>query len=118
MSQRARRFREQASRENHGRGGVRLRYSKRLRREAVSYCQEKRRQGWNLKAVAAELGVHAWSLSRWTRELEGDGELRKVEVVGHEQNPPGVGLTLVSPEGFRVEGLDVEGARQLLLVLR
>jgi len=119
MNQRARRFREQASRENHGRVGVRLRYSTQLRREAVRYCEERKRQGWSLKAVAEELGVHAWSLSRWTRGLEGQGELRKVEVVGREKNRPSVGLlTLVSPEGFRVEGLDVEGVRQLLPVLR
>lgn len=119
MNARTRRFREQAMQENGGRSGVRLRYSERLRREAVAYWEEKQLEGMSQKEVAKELGIHAWSLSRWARSAHSEGKLRRVEVVSPRKKAVGESaMTLVTPEGFRVEGLEVDGVLQLLRVLR
>lgn len=120
MDPRVRRFRKQARVENRGRSPVQVRYSESLRREAVSYLMEQRRRGTSVDTVASELGVSGWSLTRWSRRGDSDaGGLREVEVVSQGAQSDGEGgLTLVTPDGYRIEGLDRNGIRDLLESLR
>lgn len=101
MVSRARRFRKQVRAENGGRQGTRLRYSEELRAEAVRYVECRRREGASAKQAASELGVSGWSLSRWSRASL--APLRRVEVV--EMAEDATLLTLVTPRGYRIEGL-------------
>ena len=67
--------------------------------------------------MAEELGVPAMSLSRWIRGGGVPDAFRKVELVA-DSAVEGSQLVLVTPEGFRIEGLGVDSARVLLEVLR
>ena len=111
MEARVREFRKRVRGENTGRRGRSLRYSGELRMEAVSYLARKKRDGIGLDRVASELGVSSWSLSRWVQESERRGGLVPVEVTEAEESRE---MSLVTPRGFRVEGLSEEGLLRLL----
>jgi transposase len=109
MEAEAREFRRRARRENAGRGGTSLRYSHELRVDAVGYLKQKKLSGESVQQVASELGVSNWSLSRWASESE--GVVRRVEVVDTEESAE---LSLVTPRGYRIEGLTEEGLLRLV----
>ncbi|MGH9463707.1 MAG: hypothetical protein ACRD1X_21095 [Vicinamibacteria bacterium] len=121
MDARVRRFRKQAQLENRGRSGRRRRYSPSLRSLGVAYLREQMQRGWSGETVASELGVSGWSLSRWTRRLKAEkaSALRAVEVVapGAKVTTSGV-VTLVTPDGYRIEGLSGLDVRLVLEALR
>lgn len=121
MEARARRFRKQVHVENGGRSRIRRRYSRSLRAEAVAYLRERKKGGASAATVASELGVSGWSLSRWRRGLSSakNSTLRPVEVVpefAEEETKPL--LTLVTPDGYRVEGLQQDDVGRMLESLR
>ena len=122
MDEALRRFRQAADRENRGRGRgtVRRRYSKDLQAEAVRYWKARQRAGEGLRDVAAALGVAAWSLRRWwQRPVTNRGRFHRVDVVAAEPAVIVPGLSVViTAQGPRVEGLDVEGVARLLTLLR
>ena len=118
MDPKVRRFQDQAREENEGRRGVQNRYSMELRREAVAYLTKRKRDGASVVRVAAELGVSGWSLVRWSRESDGGAALRRVKVSEKEPVRRDEELTLVTPEGYRIEGLDGRSAREFLEALR
>lgn len=105
MEAEARSFRERARAENRRRVGTGLRYSGELRLDAVSYLKRKKREGGTLEGVASELGISGWSLWRWEQESESRVALVPVEVMPAEDS---MTLSLVTPRGFRVEGLSEE----------
>ena len=121
MDTRVRRFRKQARLENRGRSGRRRRYSRSLRSQAVAYLRGQMQRGWSAERVASELGVSGWSLIRWTRRtsVEKSVGLRPVAVVpdGAEVKMSQV-VTLVTPDGYRIEGLAGLEVRALLEALR
>ena len=121
MDARVRRFRKQAQLENRGRSGRRRRYSPSLRSQAVAYLREQTQRGWNGKRVASELGVSGWSLIRWARRVKAEkaSALRAVEVVPEraEVTTSSV-VTLVTPDGYRIEGLNGLDVRSVLEGLR
>ncbi len=98
-------------------GGARrgMRYPQSLRAVAVSYWLDVETQGESLPSVAATLGVSPRTLSRWSEsgdvEHAPHGALREVVVTTAE---PSGALALVTPEGYRVEGLDVSSLTHLL----
>ena len=104
MDRQVRVFRKRAREENGGRKGTSLRYSRELRLEAVRYLKRRRQAGGSLEVAAAELGVSCWSLSRWQQESERQFALVPVEITEEESGAP----TLVTPRGYRVEGLSEE----------
>lgn len=119
MDRRVQRFREHARRENRGRRGVQRRYSESLQRQAVSYYEEQRSKGTSLAEVAQALGVSGWSLFRWVKGSRWRAGFRPVEVMEAAALPRDEGrVVVISPQGYRVEGLDVEGVIQLLSVAR
>jgi transposase-like protein len=119
MDQALVRFREAAARENRGRHGVRRRYSRIVRQQAVEDWLTRRRHGERLRDVAAALGVAHWSLHRWARESKRHARFRPVAVVASAPPPVAPSLAVVlGATGPRVEGLDVESAARLLALLR
>ncbi len=111
-------FREAAAAEQRGRRPLQRRYSPALRARAVEYWRRQQARGVGLDAVAAALGVAPWSLQRWIRAAPGSRRrFRPVQVV--EAARPTRTLTIVvTADGARVDGLDVETAAQLLARLR
>ena len=82
------------------------RYSASFKDEAVSLVDELRQQGWTQKDIHKELGIPWVTLNRWASKnkvggREG-GKFRPVQVVDSPATP-----ALVSPSGWRIEGLSV-----------
>jgi hypothetical protein len=69
--------------------------------------------------VAEALGVASWSLYRWTRDSQSRGRFHPVEVVPATVSTRDAGVVIVvTGPSTRVEGLDVERAARLLVLLR
>jgi len=120
MDARVRRFRKQAREENRGRSGRRRRYSGSLRALAVGYLRQQMKRGSSTETVASELGVSGWSLIRWTRRtrVEKSVGLRPVAVVPDGAEVRSSTVTLVTPDGYRIEGLRGLDVRPVLEALR
>jgi hypothetical protein len=114
MDARVKRFRAEALRQ--GVGGVGSRYPLGLRGLAVSVARERRSEP--LSRVAAELGVSLVSLQRWLEQSE-PAQFRPVEVQAEpaERSEDQAGPVLITPRGYRIEGLGVESLAALLRVL-
>lgn len=94
-------------------GGER-RYPEELRRQAGAYVRARLASGAKRAAVSAELGVPAITLARWAAA----SGFRTVAVEAEEAKPTGRrDLVLVSPGGFRVEGLELSEVAALLRVV-
>jgi hypothetical protein len=134
MEEQIGRFRELSRRLLGGRPGRSGWYPQELREVAVGCAQAAVAQGSNLRELAVALGVSHASLCRWVakakpgerghdvaRVAEGRcAPVHRVEIVPSE---PAVGerssgLVLVTPQGYRVEGLAVGDVARLLEVLR
>jgi hypothetical protein len=103
-------------------------YGKRARDVAKEYVREQRELGTRLVTIARALGVKSSTVMKWTREMEGPGRpigSRQSATSGRPSqfvpvsvaaslSPPKRMYTLVSPTGWRLEGLDDEGVRALL----
>ena len=74
-----------------------------------------RAEGVSWNRIGKELGVAGETASRWCREAEGPMML-PVEL--GPKAAVGAGLRLTTPDGFTVEGLDVDAAYMLLDSLR
>ena len=112
------RFREAAARENRGRRTVRRRYSPALQQQAVEYWRTRRHAGDGLRDIAVALGVAPWSLHRWTRRFENRARFEPVQVVAPASSRAAQLVVVMGADGPRVEGLTLETAAQLLLLLR
>lgn len=113
-------FRKAAVAENRDRTGLRRRYSAAARHHAIAYWQQQRRRGVGVRRVAAALGVAQWSLHRWIRAATAERPFRPVTVVPAEPETGAVAtVTLrITPEGPRIDGLDVESAARLIRLLQ
>lgn len=118
MEQRAQELR-QAIEQSRG-GQARWRCPAALREEVVAFAKERRKAGGVLEAIADELGVSSSALQRWIvsdRDRAGQPEaLRKVRVV--EPRSSVRSLTVVTPQGYRIEGLDIGSAVRVLQALQ
>lgn len=112
MDARVKRFRDAVARS--GGGGVGRRYPAELRALAAAVAQERREEP--LARVAADLGVSAVSLQRWLEQGESAG-FRPVEIEPGPAAAPARGLALITPRGYRVEGLEPGVLVSLLRVL-
>jgi transposase-like protein len=112
-------FRHAAARENRGRRGLQRRYSPALQQRAVEYWRRRQRAGDGVPAVAAALGIAPWSLHRWIQASKTPVRFHPVQVIAPEsvRAVPSVVIRLTA-DGPRVEGLDVEAAAKLLVLLR
>ena len=90
-----------------------------LRDRATAYAQRRCAEGIAQVVIAAELGVSTMSVSRWLRDgVRGQAShvaLVPVQVIADTQPvATAVGVELVTPNGLRVLGLDVETLCTLL----
>lgn len=108
--------------------GTRRQFDESFRAEMVGYVRARQAEGGTQEEAAKEVGLSAWTLSRWGRggqngpvrrgrpprqRLEGsNGGFHPVEVKS-EASSPGV-LVMHGPWGVRVEGLSVQQVAQLL----
>lgn len=91
-------------------------YPQQLQDAAGELTTRLRAEGWSDGHIARELGVSTASLRRWTRRpASPTGAFRAVTVVDPAPSASGAALlTLVTPRGFRLEGLTLEDATVLL----
>ena len=114
------RFREAAARRKRGVRRGSSGYPEEMRRFAVTFTTESLSGGGTISGAARELGVSEVTLSKWMeKDAFGDrgGGFRKVVVEAPLTTVERGAVTLVSPSGFRVEGLGLESAAALLKTL-
>lgn len=89
-------------------------YPEALRAAAVDYRRERERQGAAVREVAAELGVSAISLERWSRRRrEHETSFRAIELVGDPVRRASEAV-VHGPRGLRIEGLTVSQIAELI----
>ncbi len=91
-------------------GQTRWRCPAELREAIVEFTQERRRDGVSVGRVAKELGMSESGLSRWLPR--GDRRLRPVRIA--ETPSSHDPLVLITPGGYRLEGLSPRGAAEVL----
>ena len=92
-----------------------------LRGEILVYTAARRETGATWHSIAQELGLSASGLQRWSAPATGESRMRPVrlrrglatELSSTSPSPAGA-IVLVSPRGFRLEGLEVSQALELL----
>jgi hypothetical protein len=88
-----------------------FRYAAELRNRVMAYAKRQRAAGASWSGLADELGVSAQTLARWGEEsASGHGEFVSVRTSGAAYGS----IVLVSPKGWRLEGLDATTAIQLM----
>lgn len=90
------------------------RFSPEIRRRIAEVGSRLRDEGASWLAIAADLGLPRETVRRLCEDRE--AEFAAVEVVG-EPHTAGAGVVVVTPAGFRVEGLTAESAAALLRAL-
>jgi hypothetical protein len=88
----------------------------RLRAEIIAHARAWRAAGASMRAIAAALGVAPESIRRWTQPTLAPA-LVPVQIVAERPAARTTLLTLVSPRGFRVEGLGLADVGALLAAL-
>jgi transposase-like protein len=91
-----------------------MRYSAGLKQEVVAAASDARSAGRAVRAIASRRGVRVTTLRRWLGTPEAGGGFRVVRV---QRGRTRAGVSLVSPAGFRIEGLDLGAAATLLRLL-
>ncbi len=92
-----------------------------LRSEILVYTATRRKTGASWHSIAQELGLSSSGLQRWSARATGETRMRPVRIrrgltaesSSHSSSPAGA-IVLVSPRGFRLEGLEVSQALELL----
>jgi len=121
-------FQQEAQRLKEGRKGGALPFPEALRAFAVRYAEQTLEAGGTVVEAAAKLGVSAPTLYEWRKgrpagsakrkkRTESSGVLLPVRVGERPAEAVVTGaqqVVVVSPSGWRVEGLSVESATQLL----
>ena len=112
MDEILKRFRRQAkTRENQ-------RYPQPLKQLGCDYARERIKQGETIGAIAGQLGVAEQTLRSWLEKPSSDFLRVQVSESTRIEQSETEKLTLISPSGYRVEGLDLASVSQLLRVLR
>lgn len=87
-------------------------YSAALRARVTAWARHRLEVGATIQGVAAELAMHRETLRRWLRVKHTTEALVPVEVV--EDIASTSGLRVVSPSGFRIDGLTLDEAIAVL----
>jgi hypothetical protein len=107
MEREIRKLRAALARRQSGRG---RRFSPELRRQISGIGRRLRSEGASWSGIGSELGLTTATVQRL---CDGDAPgFARVEVVGDAAT--GTGLVVITPSGFRVEGLDAHGAAMLI----
>ena len=101
-------LRRALSRVNRGPG---KRYPIALRQRAIAWCVSQRSAGATWTAIAEGLGVHMATVRAWCPQ-DDRARMRRVQVVDEGRT-----VSVVSPSGYRVEGVTLLEATTLLAKL-
>lgn len=94
-------------------GQIRWRCPRPLRARIVAFTQQRQQAGISIEKTARELGVSASGLTRWLQA--GEPRLRPVRIAeAPTESPSPDSLVLVTPGGYRLEGLSPASAADLL----
>lgn len=108
-------LRRELARHEKGRG---KRYPADLKRRVTAYALRERNTGVTYESVAETLGLAFETVRRWCMGATGGEErapmLVPVEVVTEARSP----IAIISPSGFRLEGLEPAEAVAALRALR
>jgi len=96
------------------RGGKRWRTPPGLRDEIAVWARKRRAEGEVVASIAAAIGLSETTLAKWLGAGGGPGELRPVRVTAAGAGPRRSGLVVVTPDGYRLEGLSVDDAVDVL----
>lgn len=93
------------------------------KQKLVAEARARRQRGESWARIAEALDVRPDALRRWTQQWPEALGLRAVQVAGFESESSRgarttTGLSVVSPDGFRFEGVDLETAVWLYRSLR
>lgn len=88
-------------------------YPTHVRLSVATVAAELRAAGWSDTRLGRELGVAATTVALWLRR-PAPSSFRPVEVVDDALHHAPATLTLVTPHGYRLEGLDLGAATALL----
>ena len=91
-------------------------FSEDLKRRATAWIVKRRAAGVTVTAVASELGLAPGTVLNWSARAKSVRALVPVEVVADPG--PGRTVSVVSPSGFRIEGLSLLEAAALLKAVR
>ena len=97
------------------------RYPEALRRLAVGFATEAEAAGWSASRIARRLGIAWATLERWCASpsvVEAKGGMLEVVVRDEAPAAPERHAVLVTPEGYRIEGLRHEDLVELVRALR
>lgn len=95
----------------------RARVKGRLRQEVLGYFERRLSEGMATDAIAAELGVGASSLVRWSGRQPTKRKRRMAKVVVGAPRPKTTVLSMTLRSGIRFDGLTVQDAAQLARLL-
>ena len=84
------------------------------RERVLTYARQQRSRGQSWDAIAQELGLSSSGLQRWWKADAGSGRLRRVKLVAAAPAGP---VAVVSPRGYRIEGLSLDQAMSVLVRL-
>ena len=88
-----------------------------LKARVRAHAQERRRQGATYQQIGDELGVPMESVRRWSL-AEALVSRRTAAVPVQVVTEPRSGISIVSPSGFRLEGLELQDAVAVLRALQ
>jgi hypothetical protein len=120
MEARPERFRKSVEKYFGGRPGRGARYPEDLQQEAVFLARAGVLEGKSLESIARELGVGAMTLAGWLEKIGVSEPLRPVEIQREpdkEKSGKAFALAVVTPSGWRIEGLCLEDVPELLRAL-
>ena len=88
-----------------------------VRAEVLAYARRARAAGRSWAGIAHAVGLSAGALKNWSQTPPAPPRLVPVGVAAPAPDTPGAALVVVSPGGYRVEGLDLATATALLRAL-
>jgi len=100
--------------------GTRWRFDDTFRAQVVAYVRARQEEGGTQEEAARELGLSAWTMSRWSRQRkptqqsEGSGADFHPVAVKREAQAGASALVVHGPGGMRVEGLTLKQVAALL----
>ena len=106
-------LRAELSRVARGRG---KRFYLELRDRVIEVGRRRRNEGASWQSIGRELGMNYETVRRWCIQKE-PATMRRVEIVPAPVDAAG-SIRVVSPSGFRAEGLTVRDAVMMLATLR
>lgn len=106
-------LRAELSKVERGRG---KRFSAELRARVIEVGARRRAEGVSWQRIGRELGMNYETVRRWCIEKK-PSTLRRVEIVPIEPEVSRM-VSVVSPGGFRAEGLTLRDAVMMLATLR